>query len=101
VDVINGDIAEAGRVLKPGGVFVFQWNNEPGAFRWRLRSAVLSALQRTGLRPETYRRHAPQFLGSRVPVRRLRPGLERGGLTLEGVRGEGSLFAWAWALRQP
>jgi SAM-dependent methyltransferase len=99
VAVIRDYLAEAGRVLKPGGVLVFQWNNEPGAFRWRVRRGVLSALQRSGLRPERYARHAPQFLGCRVPVRDLQPGLRRGGLTLKGVRGAGTLYAWAWARR--
>jgi len=101
VEVINGYIAEAGRILKPGGVFVFQWNNERGALRWRIRRAALSALQRSRLRPEKYRRYAPQFLGSRVPVAQLQEGLTRGGLTLEGLRGEGTLYAWAWAQRRP
>jgi SAM-dependent methyltransferase len=100
VSVINDYVAEAGRVLKPGGVFVFQWNNEPGALRWRLRRAALSALQRAGIRRERYGRHAPQFLGSRVPVSGLEPGLARGGLRIEGIRGEGSLFALAWARRE-
>src|SRR4051812_391329 len=86
VSVICDYVTEAGRVLKPGGVFVFQWNNEPGAVWWRARRGVLSALQRTGLRPETYGRHAPQFLGSRVSVKRLEPALHKGGLQLEAVR---------------
>ena len=101
VSVICDYITEAGRVLKPGGVLVFQWNNEPGAARWRLRRAVLSALQRTGLRPETHRRNAPEFLGSRVPMGRIEPALRAGGLELKDVRGGGTLFAWAWAQRKP
>ena len=100
VSVILDYLTEAGRVLKPGGVLVFQWNNEPGAVRWRVRRGVLSALQRTGLRPETYRRYAPEFLGSRVSVKRLEPALRKGGLQLKGVRGAGTLYAWAWAQRQ-
>jgi SAM-dependent methyltransferase len=100
VTVICDYIAEAGRVLKPGGLFVFQWNNEPGALRWRARRAVLSTLQRTGVRREAHARNAPEFLGSRVPVSRLEPCLERGGLSLEAIRGGGGLFAWAWAQRQ-
>jgi SAM-dependent methyltransferase len=101
VAVICDYLTEAGRVLKPGGVLVFQWNNEPGAVRWRVRRALLSVLQRTGVRPETYRRYAPEFLGSRVPLRRIEPALERGGLHLKSVRGAGTLFTWAWAQREP
>jgi SAM-dependent methyltransferase len=99
VDVICRYLTEAGRVLKPGGVFVFQWNNESGAFRWRVRRAVLSVLQRTGLRREKHGRNAPEFLGSRVPISTIEPALEAGGLRLKGVRGTGTLFAWAWAQR--
>lgn len=100
VSVILDYLTEAGRVLKPGGIIVFQWNNEPGAVRWRVRRAVLSILQRTGLRPETYGRHAPEFLGSRVSVKRLEPALRKGGLQLKGVQGAGTLYAWAWAQRE-
>jgi SAM-dependent methyltransferase len=100
VKVICDYLTEAGRVLKPGGVFVFQWNNEPGALRWRVRRAVLSTLQRTGVRRETHDRNAPEFLGSRVPLDEIEPALQRGGLALKGVRGEDTLFAWAWAQRQ-
>src|SRR3954451_3573096 len=100
VEVICDYIAEAGRVLKPGGVFVFQWNNTPGAWRWRVRRGALGALGRVGIKTEKYGRNAPQFMGSRVPVSDLESAFRRGGLELEGVRGEGTLFAWAWARRQ-
>jgi SAM-dependent methyltransferase len=97
--IVEGYIAEAGRVLRPGGVFVFQWNNEAGSSIWRLRRAALSMLQRTGLRPETYGRHASEFLGSRIPRRRIDAALQRAGLELRGTRGDGTLFTWAWAVR--
>lgn len=99
IDVICRYLTEAGRVLKPGGVFVFQWNNESGSLRWQLRRGVLSTLQRTGLRRERHDRHAAEFLGSRVPLSRIEPALEAGGLRLKEVRGGGTLFAWAWAQR--
>ena len=101
VSVICDYLTEAGRVLKPGGVFVFQWNNEPGALQWRVRRAVLSSLQRTGLRRERYGRNAPEFLGSRVPLSQVEPALNKGGLQLKGVKGADTLFAWAWAQREP
>ncbi|MHB8466596.1 MAG: class I SAM-dependent methyltransferase [Acidimicrobiales bacterium] len=101
VAVTERYLAEAGRVLKPGGLLVFQWNNEPGARRWRVRRAVLSALQRLGIRTEPLRRHDPAFLGTRVPLARITRALAAGGLRLEGTRGEGTLYAWAWATRVP
>ncbi|MFL6239512.1 MAG: class I SAM-dependent methyltransferase [Actinomycetes bacterium] len=100
VRVIAAYIAEAGRVLGPGGVFVFQWNNTPGVVRWRVRRAVLSALHRTGIRRETHGRDVAQFLGSVVPVAQMRRYLERAGLELVEVRGEGELFCFGWA-RKP
>lgn len=100
VGVIESYIREAGRVLKPGGVFVFQWNNTPGALRWKLRRALLGFLQRTGVRPERHRRNAPEFMGSRVPLERIRSALAAGGLHLESSDGLGTLYAWAWAVKK-
>jgi SAM-dependent methyltransferase len=97
VAVIEEYIAEAGRVLRSGGVFAFQWNNLPGQRRWALRRSLLSAMQRTGIRPERYRRNAPEFLGSRVSLRRITAALERAGLEIGGTKDAGTLFAWAWA----
>jgi SAM-dependent methyltransferase len=98
--IIEGYIREAGRVLGPGGVFVFQWNNIPGPRRWAARRKALEVLQRTGLRTERYRRHAPAFLGSRVPVARVRRALASGGLELAHTKGLGTLYAWAWAVKR-
>lgn len=100
VAIIERYIAEAGRVLRPGGVLSFQWNNEPGHRRWVVRRAVLSFLQRAGVRPERYKRHAPEFLGSKVPLTRIEAALHGAGLELVGVRGAGTLFAWACARRR-
>lgn len=97
--VIAGYLAEAGRVLRPGGVLAFQWNNEPGARRWRVRRWVLDRLQRSGIRPERRGRNAAEFLGSKVPMPRIRSMLADAGLELEHVEGAGTLFAWAWARR--
>jgi SAM-dependent methyltransferase len=100
VPVIEGYLREAGRVLRPGGVFVFQWNNEPGALRWQLRRWWLALLQRTGIHRERYLRHAPQFLGSRVPAERIEQALASAGMELVSVKGAGTLYAWAWARRR-
>jgi SAM-dependent methyltransferase len=99
VAVIERYLAEAARVLRPGGLLVFQWNNLPGARRWRVRRSVLSILQRTGIWREAHERHAPEFLGSRVPGPRIEQALARAGLELQGTKGDGTLFAWAWATK--
>jgi SAM-dependent methyltransferase len=99
--IIEGYIIDAGRVLKPGGLFVFQWNNTHGAYRWAARRAFLSSLQRTGIYTERHRRHAPEFLGSRVPLGRIRKALNAGKLELRATKNLGELFAWAWAERMP
>ena len=99
ISVIEDYLVEAGRVLKPGGVFAFQWNNERGALRWRLRRSLLSLLQKTRFHVEQRGRHAPQFLGSRVPLDVIEAALRRGGLTLRQTRNLDTLYAFAWAER--
>lgn len=98
VPVIEAYIAEIARVLRPGGLCAFQWNNEPGSFRWSLRRRTL------GLVPPAFRggrhgTHAPQFLGSRVSARRIQAAAERAGLRVRKMEGLGTLFAWIWAER--
>jgi SAM-dependent methyltransferase len=100
VAVIEQYILEAGRILREGGVAAFQWNNLSGHRRWVAKRTALSLLQRSGLRPERFKRHAPQFLGSRVPLGRIEAALERAGLTLEGTREAGTLYAWAYASKR-
>ena len=100
VAMIEGYVREAGRVLKPGGVFVFQWNNTPGARRWALRRSLLGFLQRTGIRSERYKRNAPEFLGSRVPLARMRAAIASGGMDLRETAGLDTLYAWAWAVKR-
>ena len=100
VAVIQNYIVDAGRILRPGGVLVFQWNNEDGSLIWRIRRTVLGALQRSGIRREPHMRHDPAFLGSRVPLPKIEAALARAGLELEKTKGAGTLYAWAWA-RKP
>jgi SAM-dependent methyltransferase len=98
--IVHGYLAEAARVLRPGGLLAFQWNNEPGAAWWAVRRTALSALQRSGMRAERFRRNAPAFLGTRVPLTPVRRTLERHGVELRGTTGLGSLFAIAWATKR-
>lgn len=97
--VIDGYIVEAGRVLRPGGMFCFQWNNTPGSIRWTIRRRLLGLLERSGLHRERFGRHSAPFLGSRVPLERIRRALARGGLELRRTDGLDTLYAWAWAER--
>lgn len=99
LSVIRGYVGEAARVLRPGGLFAFQWNNLPGPTRWRVRRGVFSALQRTGLRREAHGRNAAEFLGSRVPLAAITAALRDSGFEPRGTRGTGTMFAWAWATR--
>jgi SAM-dependent methyltransferase len=98
VEVIRSYVREAGRVLAPGGVFAFQWNNTPGARRWRVRRRVMAVVQRLG-RGDRYGRDRPEFLGSRVDLSDIDRALASAGLTRVGLRDPGQLFTWAWATR--
>jgi SAM-dependent methyltransferase len=100
VAVIKRYIDDVGAALRPGGVFVLQWNNSPGATRWRLRRSLLGALHRTGLFREGHGRTAPQFLGSIVPREQMREMLDAAGMELVATRGDNTLFCWGWARRR-
>lgn len=98
-DLIAGYVREAARVLRPGGVLVAQWNGMDGAGRWALRRAWLSRIGRLRPSADRFGREVPEFLGSRVPVPRMRALLADAGLEVAGMRGEGTLYSWVWATR--
>ncbi len=100
VGVIEAYLRESARILRPGGVAAFQWNNQASERRWRMRRAVLSTLQRTGLRREAHQRNAAQFLGTTVDLRRIETTLDRAGMDLQKTDGVGTLFCWAWAVKR-
>lgn len=98
--LIAGYLHEAARVLRPGGLLVAQWNGTDGARRWALRRTLLTSLPgRRRRSADPYGREVAEFLGSRVPVPRMRVLLDQAGLELVGMRGEGTLFSWLWARR--
>ena len=98
--LIAGYLAESARVLRPGGVLVAQWNGTDGARRWALRRLLLTARSRLRVgKADRYGREVPEFLGTRVPLPRMRVLLAQAGLELVEVRGEGTLFSWLWATR--
>ena len=97
--LIASYVREAARVLRPGGVLVAQWNGTDGARRWALRRAWLARAGRLRRGADRYGREVPEFLGSRVPVPRMRALLADAGLEVAGMRGEGTLYAWVWATK--
>lgn len=98
VSVIESYIHEVGRVLKQGGVFSFQWNNMPRHRLWSARRRAISLLRRVGIRFHETR--DPAFLGSRVPLRRIRVALQESGMEYLRAERLGQLFAWAWAVKR-
>lgn len=98
--IIDGYIAEAARVLRPGGVAAFQWNNLSPPGRWRVRSWVRIAGRRLGVRRWGDPRFSREFLGTTVPVARMAAALDAVGLDVIETKGEGTLFAWVWARRR-
>jgi SAM-dependent methyltransferase len=96
--VIEANIAEAARVLRPGGILAMQWNAIPGPLRWRAH-VWRSRLRRRLGRSDRYGRDAPQFLGTRVPVAAMTAILRRAGLEPLGVKEPDTLFTWAWAAK--
>ena len=100
VGVIQSYLRETGRVLKPGGVAAFQWNNQSSELRWRIRRAVLATLQKLRLRRETHQRNAVQFLGTTVDLPHIESTLADAGMDLVKTEGLGTLFCWAWAVKR-
>jgi len=100
VGVIQSYLREAGRVLRPGGVAAFQWNNQSSELRWRIRRAVLATLQRIGLTRDKHERNAVQFLGTTVDLPHIKATLDGAGMDLVKTEGEGTLFCWAWAVKR-
>ena len=96
---VEGYIRDAARVLRPGGVLVFQWNSTTGPIRWWLRRTVLGLLHRSGLRRQARETNAPAFLGTTLTVPRVRRAVDLAGLRLTAMKGEKTLFTWAWAER--
>lgn len=91
-------LAEAGRVLRPGGVLAAQWNNCPkrryqlDTLKWRLRGMV-------GMPARSRVQNQAPFRGTTASATFMRRELERGGLVVKATKGEGTLFAWIWAAK--
>lgn len=96
-DLVLGYLAEAGRVLRSGGVAALQWNNLPHPSLWRARAAWWRARGRLGLGMRGEQRNAREFVGTRVPTGDVTRALSESGLSIVGTRDVGTLFAWVWA----
>jgi SAM-dependent methyltransferase len=84
-----GYVREMGRVLRPGGWAAFGVSTDPSAHRPRRRARWrLAALLRRGPRGQEH----PAWLGSAVPLERLRATAAQAGLELERVVHPGSQF---------
>lgn len=96
-DAIATYLAEAGRVLRSGGVLSVQWNNmDPSQLRRHVRKwKLLGPLRRL----PTYQRvqTEPAFRGTTASIGFMRAACEAAGLEVRGTKGEGTLFAWLWA----
>lgn len=85
-------IREIGRVTRPGGWAAIQFSNDPGVHEPRLSPRVVaSALLRRGPRGQRHR----SWLGSAVSLDDLGRAAAEGGLVVEKVIGEGTLFCCA------
>lgn len=96
--VIAAYVRDAGRVLRPGGLLVFQWNDLPGSRRWAITRELRHGLARLGVERRRHRgRTHREFLGSRVPLSDVRAMVARAGLREVEVRNAGQFWAWMWA----
>jgi SAM-dependent methyltransferase len=99
-EVITGYIHEAARVLRPGGLLVAQWNGQETSGRWAVRRWVRVLRARLGLAPPAARsREATDFIGTSLPLSRMRAAITGAGLVERDSAGEGTLFSWIWAQR--
>jgi SAM-dependent methyltransferase len=91
-----GYVREMGRVLRRGGWAAFGLSTDPDVHRRRRRATWrLAALVGRGPRAQEH----PAWLGSAVPLERLRDALAEAGLELERLEGEGTQFTLVLARR--
>jgi ubiquinone/menaquinone biosynthesis C-methylase UbiE len=101
VAVIAGYVRDIARVLRPGGYAVLQWNGSRGtSLGWAARRWALIIRRRLVRPAEPYGREVAEFLGSRIPLARMRTVMEHAGLEVCGTAGDGTLDSWVWA-RKP
>jgi SAM-dependent methyltransferase len=93
-----GYVREIGRVLRPGGWAVFQFSNDPAIHKrrpgWRHRVRALLGLAPRGQAHRNWR-------GSHVEINALRAAVEEGGMHIEAITGEGTLFCVVRTSKKP
>ena len=98
--LVLGYLAEAARVLAPGGRLAVQVNNESKA-RFLARMAVHQTLSMLMIRRGRRRlERGRTWSGSRIDLAAVREGLEAGGMRLLRVSGTASLACWIHAVRE-
>jgi SAM-dependent methyltransferase len=97
-EVTLGYVREMGRVLKPGGWAAFQFSNDPAVHRPRRHGPRRRWAAFRGRLPSGEADRA--WLGSWVELSALRAAAGSGGLDLERVEGEGTLFCLVLARRR-
>ncbi|HUC05882.1 MAG TPA: class I SAM-dependent methyltransferase [Acidimicrobiales bacterium] len=95
--LIESYVREAARVLRPGGVLAAQWNNLPHPQAWKLRGQWWRLRDRIGGPLKLDPRVAPEFVGMRLPTKSMLRLVQEAGLSVQGTKALGTLFAWVWA----
>jgi SAM-dependent methyltransferase len=102
-------ILEVGRILKPGGCFLFQVNNLAGGERRSLTRAVRTAWERHG-RPKLEALRSwlgrgprgldhPVWFGPPLTVSQVSSALGAAGLQVMRMSGQGTLYLWVHAAK--
>ncbi len=94
-ELTYGYVREMGRVLRPGGWAAFQVSNDLQLHRRPAKVRLVKGL----IRNRNYRH--PAWFGSAVEIPRLRDAAAEGGLEIERVANEGSLYCMVGARRKP
>jgi len=94
--LVLGYLAEAGRVLEPGGRLLVQMNNESSA---RFVARRMANLALRAVRRRSRLEHGRTWTGTRVSIAEVRRTLDATGIRVDAVAGERSLYCWVVGTR--
>jgi SAM-dependent methyltransferase len=97
VELVEGYLVEAARVLRPGGVLAAHWNNSPHARLWRWRTRWWELRRAVGIGAGLDVRTDRRFSGVRLSLAAMTAMTARAGLQVRATRHTGSLYAVLWA----